>query len=163
MPTEKKECPPGKVLNEKTNRCVKKDGRIGQSIKPAKKTTSSQAKPVPKKTKKTVSPAQLDSPIKDQPSWHKAIQSLYPCILQLKGTRLHLAFSKEEFIIKATNNAFVIVTFNENAEENGRKTNVSINGIDAFLQNKKGCKKVYLSLDHLNKDRNVLKIWDSTA
>jgi hypothetical protein len=36
MPLDKqaqvKECPPGKVLNPKTNRCVKIDGRIGKSL-----------------------------------------------------------------------------------------------------------------------------------
>ncbi len=27
-----KECPPGKILNPKTNRCVKIDGKIGKEI-----------------------------------------------------------------------------------------------------------------------------------
>lgn len=35
-----KTCPPGKILNPKTNRCVKRDGKIGQKLRSRKRTKS---------------------------------------------------------------------------------------------------------------------------
>ena len=52
MPPAKKECPPGKIINPLTNRCVKIDGKIGKAIlatlKPAAKKSVSAEKPASK-------------------------------------------------------------------------------------------------------------------
>jgi hypothetical protein len=66
MPT--KDCPPGKILNPATNRCVKVDGKIGKALlksaKPASKSVSKPASKSSKSSKPASKPPTPETPKK---------------------------------------------------------------------------------------------------
>jgi hypothetical protein len=147
-----------KEANKAPNLTIKKkEEKPKEPIKASKLPVKPEIEKIPEKI---TNKGSVDK--KNEKGWRMVMQSLYRCVLKTKGTRIHLEFEKNEYIVRASpksSKIFSIITFNSDAEIISKKEELPQKDVDEAFADKQGCVGIYLSLDRLNDVKNILMMW----